>query len=107
MAHSLNYGSFVVVVVVVVVVACPCWTLWGSLGICRRNNNNVHLSSLIKALSAHMIHINLNMIFCTHVQPSPTKTVYIKYYTTQTTTNKTKQKLTKKNTTTTKNKNKN
>ena len=28
-----------------------------------------------------MIHINLNMIFCTHVEQSPTKTIYIKYYT--------------------------
>ena len=36
---------------------------------------------LINALSAHMIHINLNMIFYTHVEHSPAKTVYIKYYT--------------------------
>ena len=36
--------------------------------------------ALIKAQSAHMIHINLNMILCTHVEHSPTKTVYIKYY---------------------------
>ena len=42
--------------------------------------------ALIYALSAHMIHINLNMIFYTHVEHSPTKTIYIKYYT------KTKQK---------------
>ena len=35
---------------------------------------------LINALSAHMIHINLNMIFYTHVKHSPTKTIYIKYY---------------------------
>ena len=28
-----------------------------------------------------MIHINLNMIFYTHVQHSLTKTIYIKYYT--------------------------
>ena len=33
---------------------------------------------LINALSAHMIHINLNMIFYTHVEHSPTKTIYIK-----------------------------
>ena len=32
------------------------------------------------ALSAHMIHINLNMIFYTHVEHSPAKTIYIKYY---------------------------
>ena len=36
--------------------------------------------ALIYALSAHMIHINLNMIFYTHVEHSPTKTIYIKYY---------------------------
>ena len=35
---------------------------------------------LINALSAHMKHINLNMIFYTHVEHSPTKTIYIKYY---------------------------
>ena len=32
---------------------------------------------LINALSAHMIHINLNMIFYTHVDHSPTKTIYM------------------------------
>ena len=36
--------------------------------------------ALISALSAHMIHINLNIIFYTHVEHSPTKTIYIKYY---------------------------
>ena len=36
--------------------------------------------ALINALSVHMIHINLNMIFYTHVEHSPTKTIYIKYY---------------------------
>ena len=35
--------------------------------------------ALINALSAHMIHINLNMIFYIHVEYSPTKTIYIKY----------------------------
>ena len=35
---------------------------------------------LINALSDHMIHINLNTIFYTHVDDSPTKTVYIRYY---------------------------
>ena len=33
---------------------------------------------LINALSAHMIYINLN-IFYTHVEHSPTRTIYIKY----------------------------
>ena len=32
--------------------------------------------ALINALSARMIHINLNMIFYTHVKHSPTKTIY-------------------------------
>ena len=27
-----------------------------------------------------MIHINLNVIFYTHVEHSPTKTIFIKYY---------------------------
>ena len=36
--------------------------------------------ALINALNTHMIHINLNMIFYTHVEHSPTKTIYIKYY---------------------------
>ena len=39
--------------------------------------------ALINAMSNHMIHINLNMTFYTHVEHSPTKTVYIKYYTKQ------------------------
>ena len=43
--------------------------------------------ALINALRPHMIHVNLNMIFYTHVEHSPiktiyspTKTIYIKYY---------------------------
>ena len=36
--------------------------------------------ALINALSAHMIHIILNMIFYTHVEHSPTKTIYIQFY---------------------------
>ena len=35
--------------------------------------------ALIKALSTHMIHINLNMIFYTHVEHSPTKTIYMNF----------------------------
>ena len=34
---------------------------------------------LINALSTHMIDINLNMIFYTHVEHSSTKTIYVKY----------------------------
>ena len=37
--------------------------------------------ALIDALSVHIIHINLNMIFYTHVEHSPAETMYIKYYT--------------------------
>ena len=36
--------------------------------------------ALINVLSAHMIHINLNMIFYTHVKHSPTKTIYIDFF---------------------------
>ena len=35
--------------------------------------------ALINALSAHANHINLNTIFYTHVEHSPTKTIYIRY----------------------------
>ena len=37
--------------------------------------------ALINTLSAHMIHINLNMIFYTHIEHSPTQTIYTRYYT--------------------------
>ena len=40
--------------------------------------NNYH--ALINALSTHMIHINLNMIFYICAEHSPSKTIYIKYY---------------------------
>ena len=36
--------------------------------------------ALINAPSAHTIHINLNTIFYTHVEHSPTKTIYIRYF---------------------------
>ena len=36
--------------------------------------------ALINALSTHMMHVNLNTIFYTQVEHSPTKTIYIKYY---------------------------
>ena len=35
--------------------------------------------ALIDALTAHMIHINKNKIFYTHIEHSPTKTIYIRY----------------------------
>ena len=49
--------------------------------------------ALISALSAHMIHVNLNMIFCTHVEYSPTKIIYMKYYTEEQTNTHTTQTL--------------
>ena len=36
--------------------------------------------ALINALRAHMTHISLNTIFYAHVEYSPTKTIYIRYY---------------------------
>ena len=35
--------------------------------------------ALINALGAHMMHINLNMIFCTHVEHSPAETICIRF----------------------------
>ena len=46
--------------------------------------------ALFDTLSAHLIHINLNTIFYTHMEQSPTNANYIKYYMmqkTRTTTN--------------------
>ena len=37
--------------------------------------------ALINTLRARVMHINLNMIFYTHVEHSPNKTIYIKSYT--------------------------
>ena len=48
--------------------------------------------ALINALCAHMIHINLNMVLYTHVEHSPTKTIYIKYYTKNNNNKQTKKK---------------
>ena len=36
--------------------------------------------ALVNALSAHIIYINLNTIFYTYVEDSPTKTIYIRHY---------------------------
>ena len=36
--------------------------------------------ALINALSVHMIHINVSTLFYTHIEHSPTKTTYIRYY---------------------------
>ena len=35
---------------------------------------------LIRALSTHIIHTNLNTMSYTHVEHSPTNTIYIRYY---------------------------
>ena len=40
--------------------------------------------ALINALSAHTIHINLNAIIYTHVEHSPTETIYTRYMETHT-----------------------
>ena len=36
--------------------------------------------ALMNALSAHTKHVNLNTIFYTHAEHSPTETIYIRYY---------------------------
>ena len=36
--------------------------------------------ALINALSAHMIHINLNVIFYTQVEHCPAETIYIFFF---------------------------
>ena len=36
--------------------------------------------ALINTLSTHLIHICLNTIFYTHLEHSPTKTIYVRYY---------------------------
>ena len=46
----------------------------------NNSNHNVHYHTLIDALSAHMIYINLYAIVYTHIEHSPTETIYIKYY---------------------------
>ena len=59
-------------------------------GICVKNNIFSIIiimyiyHALVNTLNTHMIHINLNLIFYTHVEHSPTKTVHIKYYLTHT-----------------------
>ena len=35
--------------------------------------------ALVNALSAHMIHINLNTILCTQAEHSPAKTIYVRF----------------------------
>ena len=61
---------------------------WTEDEICHQNGSHLIIiiiimyiyCAFINALSAHMIHINLNLIFYTHVEHSPTKTIYIIYY---------------------------
>ena len=43
--------------------------------------NIMYNYALMNVLSVHMIHLNLNIIFYTHVEHSPTKIIYMKYYT--------------------------
>ena len=49
------------------------------IGIIRRRIMCIY-HVLINALSTHNIHINLNIIFCTYVEDSPAKTIYIRHY---------------------------
>ena len=49
----------------------------------KQRHNNVDLSCAYQH-PERLIHIDLNMIFYTHVEHSSTKTIYIKYYTKQT-----------------------
>ena len=63
----LLFGDFVIIIIIITTV------MYG-----------YHV--LINALSTHMIHIDLNMLFYTHVKHSPTKTIYIKYTEKQTNT---------------------
>ena len=48
----------------------------------NNNDNNImyiyHV--LIDTLNTHMIRINLNTVFYTHVEQSPTYAIYTKYY---------------------------
>ena len=58
---------------------------WTSVNNNNNNNNNNVLLSFIMCSSmpwtlSSWIHINLNTIFYTYVEDSPTKTIYIKHY---------------------------
>ena len=66
LAESVDYGNNKIIIIIIIII------------ITMIIMNIYH--ALINALSAHMIHINLDMIFYTHVEHSPTKTIYIKYY---------------------------
>ena len=45
---------------------------------CNNGNKKMYVyHALINALNAHMLHINLNMMFCMRVEHSPTKTICI------------------------------
>ena len=43
-------------------------------------------NALINALSTHIIHVNLNTIFYTYVENSPTKTIFVRHTHTHTDT---------------------
>ena len=45
--------------------------------------------ALVNALSAHMIHINVNLISYTHVELTPTKTTHTRHHTAAITAGKT------------------
>ena len=54
------------------------WRKWWNNGIIIIVIITYIYQVLINDLSVHMIHINLNMIFCTHIEHSPTKTTHTK-----------------------------
>ena len=54
---------------------------------CLKTQKNMYIimyiyHALISSLSTHMIHINLNMVFYTHVEHSPTKTTHTNWQST-------------------------
>ena len=58
-------------------------TLAVNLVVHRQYNNKIIMyiyHALINALSAHMIRINLNTVFYTHIEHSPSKTIFVRYY---------------------------
>ena len=44
----------------------------------NNNDNNVQYRALVDALSAHLIHINLNTMFYAHVEHSPANVIDIR-----------------------------
>ena len=52
---------------------------------CQDSSRNIIIiryiyHALINVLNTHVTHINLNAIFYTHVEHSPIKIIYVRYY---------------------------